>query len=243
MALHKVVKAALVRSAVDKFIVRITLIIYSNYSLERFDEGDKMQARNYRQNCGVARASDLLGERWTLLIIRDLLIAPRRFSELEKRLKGMGTNLLSKRLKEMRAAGLVCCSDNDGLYSLTEMGCSLEPVILNLAKWSFKWVRAPAAPDGLHFPDWDLLALKALFIPDPKQKKPILAQFAHEDWVAWVRTDRTSYAYGLGEAENDPDIAFRCNIQNLRAPESVIEKLPFHQQADARKFVALFGVS
>jgi len=55
----------------------------------------KIKSRDYHQNCALARASDLLGERWTLLIVRDLLVAPRRFGELEKRAKGMGTNLLS----------------------------------------------------------------------------------------------------------------------------------------------------
>lgn len=200
-----------------------------------------MQARNYRQNCGVARASDLLGERWTLLIIRELLIAPRRFSELEKRLKGMGTNLLSKRLKEMRIAGLLIGGDREAPYSLTEMGCALEPLILNLAKWGLNWVRAPYDPEGLHFPDWDLLALKALFVPDPKQKKPILARFAHGDWIAWVRVDRVSYSYGLGEPEVEPDIAFPCAIPALRAPQLVIAKLPAREQAEVTKFIALFG--
>jgi DNA-binding HxlR family transcriptional regulator len=205
------------------------------------DEDGKMQVRNYRQNCGVARASDLLGERWTLLIIRDLLIAPRRFSELEKRLKGMGTNLLSKRLKEMRAAGLVTNGDCEALYMLTEMGRTLEPLILNLAKWSLEWIRAPADPDGLHFLDWDLLALKALFVPDSKQKKPILARFVQGDWVAWVRVDRTIYSYGLGEPETEPDIAFPCTIPSLRAPQLVIANLPAHKQVEAKKFLALFG--
>ena len=65
-----------------------------------------MPERNYNQNCALARASDLLGERWTLLIVRDLLISPRRFGDLETRLKGMGTNLLAKRLKDMQRAGL-----------------------------------------------------------------------------------------------------------------------------------------
>ncbi len=149
--------------------------------------------RDYRQNCSVARASDLLGERWTLLIVRDLLIAPRRFSELERRLKGMGTNLLAKRLKDLQAAGIIRQEDDEApQYALTQIGQSLEPLVLELARWGMRWTGISGKPGGLHFPDWDLLALKALFVPNPAQKRPIIASFADGEWSGWVRINRNS---------------------------------------------------
>ena len=202
-----------------------------------------MQQRDYKQNCGVARSTDLLGERWTFLIVRDLLISPRRFSELEKRLKGIGTNLLSKRLKEMRGAGLVVGGDETPYYTLTEMGCGLEPIILHLVKWSNSWIKSPTKLDDLHFPDWDLLGLKALYVPDLERKRPLVAQFAVEDWMAWVRIDKNSYTYGLGKSEEAIDINFPCLISELRQAGAIIERLPARQITAAKKFVSAFPLT
>ena len=195
--------------------------------------------RSYHQNCGLARAADLLGERWTLLIVRDLLIAPRRFSELERRMKGMGTNLLSKRLKEMAEAGLVATSEAHRLYALTAMGRALEPIVLDLVRWSLSWVGMPPVPGDLHFPDWDLLGLKALFVANPNLQEAVTARFAEADWSAWVRIDRTAYTYGLGEPAIAPDIDFACSIQQL-GNEAFLAGLPASQSATARQFLASF---
>jgi DNA-binding HxlR family transcriptional regulator len=201
-----------------------------------------MKVRNYRQNCAVAHASDLLGERWTLLIVRDLLVSPRRFSELEKRLKGMGTNLLARRLKDMVAAGLIETGGAREPYWLTEMGRSLEPMLLDMIKWSLRWVRATADPDGLYFPDWDLLALKALFVPNDDLKSPVLAQFEHEGWSAWVRVTSDTYSSGLGEPDANGDVLFPCLIPALRHPHTVIEKLAEDQFPAAIRFMSTFSL-
>ena len=66
-----------------------------------------MTKRSYRQNCALALASDLVGERWSLLMIRDLLTGPKRYNELGQSLQGMGTNLLASRLKQLETAGIV----------------------------------------------------------------------------------------------------------------------------------------
>ena len=101
-----------------------------------------MDRRSYGQYCGVARALDVIGERWTLLIVRDLLLGPRRYSELLHGLPGMTTNLLAKRLKEMEAAGLIervrsSTSETGHSYRLTSLGLGLEPAVLALAKWGW----------------------------------------------------------------------------------------------------------
>jgi len=200
--------------------------------------------RDYRQNCGVARASDLLGERWTLLIVRDLLIAPRRFSELERRLKGMGTNLLAKRLKDLQAAGIIRQEEGETPhYVLTQMGQSLEPLVLELARWGMRWAGSSRKPGGLHFPDWDLLALKALFVPNIGQKHPIIAAFADGEWAAWVRIDSNAFGFGLGPSPAMPDIAFDCPISALRYQSAVVASLRPAQRKIASRFLDCFPIS
>ena len=101
-----------------------------------------MEKRSYQQYCGTARALDIVGERWTLLIVRDLLLGPRRYSELLHGLPGITTNLLAKRLKEMEAAGLIeriraTTSDAGHSYRLTTLGLGLEPAVQALAQWGW----------------------------------------------------------------------------------------------------------
>ena len=101
-----------------------------------------MDRRSYGQYCGVARALDIVGERWTLLIVRDLLLGPRRYSELLHGLPGITTNLLAKRLREMEAAGMIervraSTSETGHSYRLTSLGLGLEPAVLALAAWGW----------------------------------------------------------------------------------------------------------
>jgi len=109
-----------------------------------------MAARNYGQYCGVVRALELVGERWTLLIVRDLLVGPRRYSDLKNGLSRIPTNILSDRLKELQGAGLVrrVPVPSCGLvYELTPYGRELEDVILALGRWGFKAMGEPREGD------------------------------------------------------------------------------------------------
>lgn len=199
-----------------------------------------MSERKYNQDCALARASDLLGERWTLLIVRDLLIAPRRFGELETRLKGMGTNLLAKRLKDMQHAALVSGGDARSAYHLTEMGRALEPMVLQLVRWSLHWVPGISAPAGLHFLDWDLLAFKSLFVPDPKMRKPLVARFEAGEWIAWVRIDHQCFAFGLGEPGQAPDVSFQCTVAGLRQADHLLSGMNPVMRRNARRLLSCF---
>ena len=78
--------------------------------------------RSYKQNCALAHAMDVVGERWTLLIVRELLVGPRRYGELLNNLSGIGTNLLADRLKELEAAELI--AKEGSRYLLTENGAA-----------------------------------------------------------------------------------------------------------------------
>jgi|GEM_PF-616830 len=100
----------------------------------------KSMARTYNQDCILAHALDLLGERWTLLILRDLFLGPRRFGDLQAGLPGLGANLLSKRLKELDEAGIIDApGDAGGGYRLSEMGEMLRPAIRQLMQWSIHY--------------------------------------------------------------------------------------------------------
>lgn len=97
-------------------------------------------SRTYNQDCILAYAFDLLGERWTFLIIRELFLGPRRFGDLHAALPGIGTNLLSKRLKELEEAGLiVSAGDGRAQYRLTDTGEDLRPTARALMFWSIKY--------------------------------------------------------------------------------------------------------
>ncbi len=101
----------------------------------------------------LAHALDNLGERWTLLIVRDLLLGPRGFVELHSNLKGIGGSLLSKRLKELEEVGVVSAESPDGKrsqYRLTELGEHLRPSIRALMRWSVRFTRATIDNPHIH---------------------------------------------------------------------------------------------
>jgi len=125
-------------------------------------------ARSYGQYCGVTTAVELVTERWALLIIRDLLVGPRRYTDLKQGLPKIPTNILSTRLKELQEGGvvrripLVRC----GLvYELTNYGRELEPIVLALGRWGF---RSMGEPDDGEIVTADSLtiALRTAFRPE-----------------------------------------------------------------------------
>ena len=125
-------------------------------------------ARNYGDRCGVARALDLVGERWALLVVRELLLGPKRFTDLRAGLPQVGPDMLAQRLRELEGAGIVTRRTLDPpasarVYELTERGAQLEPVILELGRFGST---APS-PDGdpTFGPDALALALKTLYEP------------------------------------------------------------------------------
>ncbi|MEL6361064.1 MAG: helix-turn-helix domain-containing protein [Pseudomonadota bacterium] len=109
-------------------------------------------SRTYNQECVLAYALDLLGERWTLLIIRELFLGPRRFGDLHAALPGIGTNLLSKRLKELEESGLIVASAGQtrGRYRLSDEGEELRPFLREMMFWSIKYFMSRTTPSAPH---------------------------------------------------------------------------------------------
>jgi DNA-binding HxlR family transcriptional regulator len=125
-------------------------------------------ARSYAQHCALAHALDVIGERWTLLIVRELLAGPRRYSDLVDGLVTVPTNLLASRLKEMEAGGLVqrrrlpAPAGSVTVYELTEAGQTLAGPVVELARWGMRTL--PATTEGRPFrAHWLILALRARF--------------------------------------------------------------------------------
>lgn len=104
-------------------------------------------AIGYGQYCPVTRALDVLGERWSLLIVRDMLVGATRFNDLARGLPGLSRSLLSRRLKQFEDAGLV--EHVGGEYLLTEAGEDLQSVVFGLGEWGARWMFGDPDPDEL----------------------------------------------------------------------------------------------
>lgn len=118
--------------------------------------------------CPVAHGLDLIGERWALLVVRELLLGPKRFTDLRAALPAASPDMVSQRLRELTASGIVrkrrlAAPAASWVYELTEWGAELEPVVLSLARWSSRSPLADTdAPIGV---DSVVLSLRALFDP------------------------------------------------------------------------------
>ncbi|MGA5699283.1 winged helix-turn-helix transcriptional regulator [Peterkaempfera bronchialis] len=122
-----------------------------------------MPRRSYAHYCAVARALDTVGERWTLLIVRELLAGPRRYTDLHADLPGVSTDVLASRLKELEADGLVerrrvGRAAVTHLYALTPRGRALQPVLAALATWGAAGLGEPGPTDAVRS-HWSALPL------------------------------------------------------------------------------------
>jgi DNA-binding HxlR family transcriptional regulator len=187
--------------------------------------------RRYNQGCGIARALDLLGERWTLLVVRDLLIGPKRYSDLLEGLPGIGPNLLADRLKLLESRGVVCRrslpppADSVTVYELTEAGRELEPVLHELVRWSWRNL-GPAEPGEHLDPRWTVLALRAVYDPASAAGVRAAYQLEIDGQKLWARVQGEGIETGLG-AIDDADVVIRSDdytLSQVRAGRLSIEE-------------------
>ena len=139
-----------------------------------------MAARDYGQYSGITRAMELVGERWALLIVRDLLVGPRRYGELAAGLPRIPSNILASRLKELQAAGVLRRAPRSRVvvYELTSFGRELEPVVLALGAWGFKALDDPREEQVIT-PDSMTMDLRSAFRPEVASTLPTTAYAAH----------------------------------------------------------------
>lgn len=126
-------------------------------------------AKRYDQYCPIAHALCAIGERWSLLVVRELIEGPKRYTDLVAGLPGVSTNILASRLRELEASGIVRKRKlpppaASTVYELTEYGAELEEVVYAMARWGVRTLGPPSANDDLE-PDWALNAFPALFNP------------------------------------------------------------------------------
>jgi DNA-binding HxlR family transcriptional regulator/putative sterol carrier protein len=129
-----------------------------------------MKTRSYGKYCGLAHALELVGERWALVLVSDLLRGPKRFSELQRGQPRIPSNVLSGRLKELEDAGVVrrrvLPRPGSGVgYELTEYGRELEDVVLRLGRWGARSMSEPR-PEDTFTTDSVFLALRSTFRPE-----------------------------------------------------------------------------
>lgn len=164
-----------------------------------------MANRSYNQHCGLSYALDVVGERWTLLIIRELFAGPRRFTDLLEGLPGISTNLLTERLKRLEEQGvlqrrILPPPAASIVYELTAVGQGLEPALLELGHWGSQFVPDAVEPEHLlHFGSYALTP-KTFF-------RPALAQGLDKTYalhvggeVQQVRISNGAYELVQGEA-------------------------------------------
>jgi len=138
----------------------------------------------YAQFCPLARAAEVLGERWTLLVVRELLVGPQRFSDLRRRLPGLSSSVLAERLERLERRGIVRRAQlpppaASAVYELDEAGQALLPVVTELLRWGTRWLLPPVPGD--HFePDWVLVALRAFALATPTPARRFELRLAAE---------------------------------------------------------------
>lgn len=125
-----------------------------------------MSSPHYPQFCALARAAEIIGERWTLLIIRELLLGPKRFGDLLEHLDGMSPTLLTARLTSLIECNVVQRTvlprpANAQVYELTQIGREIQPAIRELIRWGGRFLFPPVPGDTFE-PDWVLLGLDAI---------------------------------------------------------------------------------
>ncbi|OZE99153.1 hypothetical protein CH302_10980 [Rhodococcus sp. 15-2388-1-1a] len=164
---------------------------------------DKAAPRSYGQACPLATAMDLLGERWTLLVVRELLLGPKKFGELGVRLAAAGPNRLSSRLDRLREAGAIE-KTAAGAYTLTDFGEGLRQPVIGLAMWGLGLMQGGV--DALEpRPDVIALVLTTLVSADALDGLDVTCQVqSGDDFVIDVQDGRMTVVSGRTD---DPDCA------------------------------------
>jgi DNA-binding HxlR family transcriptional regulator len=174
-----------------------------------------MTTRTYGQYCGVARALELVGERWALLIVRDLILGPRRFTDLQRGLGKVPSNVLSSRLKELEESGVIerrALPRPSGaiVYELTEYGRELEPIVIELLQWGARSLGDPRPDDSFSVNSF-LLGLRISFRPEAARDLDATYEIRMEGEPFHIRIVRGELELGEGPAE-DPDLTIETDL-------------------------------
>lgn len=212
-----------------------------------------MEKRWYDDACGTALALEFVGERWSLLIMRELMLGARRFGELKADLKGISANVLTQRLEGLERAGILLRRKlpppaNVQVYELTAWGYESEPIFQTMGKWA---TRSPLHDPTLPLsPVSAMLSLRTMINPDrPDIRMTIGFRFPGATFVG--RLDQHDFTITRGETDG-ADVVFETDT--TRFVTLMYGKWPFEEseaegrlrltgdRAKARQFVDLFGL-
>jgi DNA-binding HxlR family transcriptional regulator len=179
----------------------------------------RISKRTYGSYCGIARALEIVGERWALLVVRDLIQGPKRFTDLRRGLPRIPSNVLSARLKELEAAGVIrrrlLPRPSTGIvYELTEYGRELEDIVLRLGLWGASLLGEPRLDDSVN-PDSMMLALRATFRPEAARDLRASYELRLGEIVLHARVDTGRLEVGEGSLP-DADLVVETDL-TLRA--------------------------
>ena len=170
--------------------------------------------QGYGQYCPISRALDVLGERWTMIIIRDLLVGTTRFNDLARGLPGLSRTLLSKRLRQLEQAELV--ERIDGQYFLTEMGRELEPVVFGLGAWGAKWALGDPRPtelDAQLLVWWMHTRLDTSHLPD--RRFVLHVTFTDDRRQFWIVVEPAGPSVCMSDPGFEVDVTMSSDVNSL----------------------------
>lgn len=177
----------------------------------------------YGQFCPIAKAAEVIGERWNILLIRELLLGETRFNDLQRGLSQMSPSLLAKRLKQLVDGGLVIKKELQGKrhaeYFLTAAGRELGPIVMSIGEWGARWARGQMDDDEL---DVELLMIDFRRRIDTDQLPsgrtvirfiyPELKEFAHW-WI--VIEENGNRELCVDNPGKEVDVSLRCNLRTM----------------------------
>jgi DNA-binding HxlR family transcriptional regulator len=202
--------------------------------------------RDYGQFCGLAAGLNIVGERWTLLIVRELLIGPMRFNEIMENLPGMGPNLLTERLRSLTEQGIIeqmpVPGDGRGrLYQLAPLGEELRGPLLGLARWGMQFL-VENDRDGEVRAEWGFLAVQAMVLPDqiPDVDESYEFRVGNDVFTVDVRDRAVNFQRGTGASTpvlvitSDPETFVSIGARMTTPFEALAGgKMKFEGESDA----------
>jgi len=208
--------------------------------------------RKFDQYCPVAHALSLVGERWSLLIVRELLHGPKRYTDLTNGLPGIGTNILAARLKELEGCGIVQKRTlpppaASTVYELTEYGAELREALYALARWGARTI-GPPGPDDELYEEWGVNALPALFVPEAARGLTETYSLVVEGDAFTARVVNGALEPSMGVAE-DADVVVETDMETFfalaggeLAPRDAVKSGRAKVQGDLEAFERCFQV-
>lgn len=176
----------------------------------------------YHQFCPISKTAEVLGEKWTLLILRDLVLGATRFTQFQRSIPMISPTVLNKRLSELQTRGLLVRkripNQRGHEYQLTESGRELRPLILKMAEWGMRWARNEMSDDEL---DVELLMgdIQRRIAPDKLPSGRTLLKFKYtdlnnfSDW--WLKIENGSVEACLDDEGHEVDVYFTSDLRTM----------------------------